>query len=183
MHQKNSHCSYCGHSYEPDQEWPLVCANCQNITFRNPTPVAVVIQPVGDQVLLIRRAIEPYIGKWALPGGYVDFGESWQEAAARELWEETGIETASQSMKLVAVHKGWHGATMLVFAEAPPIKPADVSLDATNSEVSEMMLCPPDQLTGVDFAFPLHREVVEEWIRGNILSKRGAMRQKRPSDH
>ncbi|MEM7126697.1 MAG: NUDIX domain-containing protein [Chloroflexota bacterium] len=130
-----------------------------------------MIQPVGNQVLLIRRAIEPYIGKRALPGRYVDFGESWQEAAVRELWEETGIEEASHSMKLVAVYKGWHGATMLVFAEAPSIEPADVSLDATNSEVSEMMLCHPSQLTDVDFAFPLHREVVEEWIRGTATTE------------
>jgi ADP-ribose pyrophosphatase YjhB (NUDIX family) len=41
-------------------------------------------------VLLVRRNIEPQIGQLALPGGYMNLGETWQQAGARELFEETG---------------------------------------------------------------------------------------------
>jgi NADH pyrophosphatase NudC (nudix superfamily) len=100
-YQKNSHCSYCGNAFAADQPWPRRCAQCGNMTFRNPLPVAVVIQPVDDGVLTVRRTIQPRSGWLALPGGYIEFGESWQAAGARELWEEAGIEIGSSSLREV----------------------------------------------------------------------------------
>ncbi|MGD8624030.1 MAG: NUDIX hydrolase [Anaerolineae bacterium] len=57
--------------------------------------VVVVARREGrPQVLLVRRRNPPFAGRWAIPGGFVDPGESLAEAARRELWEETGIEPA-----------------------------------------------------------------------------------------
>jgi len=92
IYQKNSHCSYCGEPYAPNQAWPRHCATCHNSTFRNPLPVTVVLQPVDDGVLTIRRTIQPRSGWLTLPGGYIEYGETWQEAGARELWEEAGLQ-------------------------------------------------------------------------------------------
>lgn len=50
---------------------------------------------VSIKVLLIQRAIDPYKGKWALPGGFMNIDESAEECARRELEEETGLKTAS----------------------------------------------------------------------------------------
>ncbi len=58
--------------------------------YRNPIPTVDVIIEVGDKVVLISRKNPPY--GWAIPGGFVDYGESLEEAAVREAREETGLE-------------------------------------------------------------------------------------------
>ncbi|MCU0451137.1 MAG: NUDIX hydrolase [Bernardetiaceae bacterium] len=67
-------------------------------TYQYPRPaltVDCVIFGLGDEslkVLLIQRAHDPFAGRWAFPGGFVDMDEPTETAARRELWEETGIE-------------------------------------------------------------------------------------------
>ena len=64
---------------------PAVTADCVIFGFDG----------VGIKVLLIQRGIDPYKGKWALPGGFMNIDESAEECARRELEEETGLKTAS----------------------------------------------------------------------------------------
>jgi ADP-ribose pyrophosphatase YjhB (NUDIX family) len=72
------------------------CPSCGYIHFRNPgVGVAALIEDTDGRILMIRRglrATQP--GLWAIPAGYVDYGEDVREAAARELLEETGLEVA-----------------------------------------------------------------------------------------
>ena len=55
--------------------------------------VVIVTREAEPRVLLIRRKLDPFAGMWAIPGGFVDMDESLEEAARRELREETGVET------------------------------------------------------------------------------------------
>ena len=67
------------------------CPHCQAElpVFRNPVPTVDIIIEVGAEIVLIKRQNPPY--GWALPGGFVDYGESYEKAAAREALEETGL--------------------------------------------------------------------------------------------
>src|SRR5689334_16631711 len=92
----NSHCGYCGSAYPSGVGWPRECPGCGETTWRNPLPVAVVLLPVQAEggrsgLVVVRRDIEPARGELALPGGFIETGETWQEAAVRELREETGL--------------------------------------------------------------------------------------------
>ncbi len=156
---KNSHCSYCGHTFQPDQPWPRTCTQCGNTRFLNPLPVSVVLVPVDGGLLTVRRSIEPRKGELALPGGYINAGETWQAAGAREVWEETGLRIAPDEIREFRVRSAPDG-TVLIFGVAPPRAAADLPAFAPNEEVSELVILKAPQT----LAFPLHTQVVEEFF-------------------
>ncbi len=67
------------------------CPHCQEKiqVYRNPVPTVDIIIEIDESIVLIKRKNPPH--GWALPGGFVDYGESYETAAAREAEEETGI--------------------------------------------------------------------------------------------
>lgn len=70
-----------------------VCGTCGQVHYRNPLPVAsAVVLDEQRRVLLVRRGNAPYQGMWCLPIGFAELDESIEEAALRELREETGVE-------------------------------------------------------------------------------------------
>ncbi len=90
------HCPLCGGSFVPalvEGRQRLVCERCRYVLYANPAAAAagVVLNSKGE-VLLVRRAIAPHRGKWALPAGYQEVDETPAQAAEREVREETGLE-------------------------------------------------------------------------------------------
>lgn len=68
-----------------------MCPECTFIHYRNPAPAAGVILPRGDEVLLVKRKYPPRAGAWCLPAGFMEYGETPEKCAVRELREETGV--------------------------------------------------------------------------------------------
>ena len=158
MHKKNDHCSFCGQRFVEGQPFPRTCAGCGNSTYVNPLPVSVVLVPVDGGLLTVRRAIPPRQGMLALPGGFIGMGESWQQAGAREVFEETGLRLDPAEVTLFDVRSAPDG-TVLIFGLAAPRTRADLSFVA-NEEVSELCVQePPAGGEPPTLAFPLHSQV------------------------
>ncbi len=88
-----NYCSYCASTVslvipEGDNLPRYVCDECGFIHYQNPKIVAGCIPMWNDKILLCRRAIEPRYGKWTLPAGFMENGETVAQAAARETVEE-----------------------------------------------------------------------------------------------
>lgn len=158
--EKDRFCSYCGVAFESGAAFPRTCTGCKNVTYRNPTPVAVLLLPVDDGILGIRRGIEPKKGMIALPGGFVDGGgETWQEAAARELFEETNIVVDPSHVSDFAV-RSVKGGPVLIFGVAPKVSSKLLPDFAPTSETLERVVV----ARGAELAFPLHAWAMEEFF-------------------
>ncbi len=97
------YCAQCGTVVEekiPSGETLLraVCPSCHIIHYENPKIVAGSIPEWEDKILLCRRAIEPRLGLWTFPAGFMELGESTEEAAARETLEEAHAEISIHSL-------------------------------------------------------------------------------------
>lgn len=92
--RKFIYCPFCAHELEAgiiDNKERQFCPQCNFIHYENPLPTTVCIGELEGNVLLIKRGIEPLKGKWTLPSGFVELGETPEAGCLRELKEETGM--------------------------------------------------------------------------------------------
>lgn len=173
MQQQNSYCSYCGERYAASAPWPRRCQTCGNTNYLNPLPVVVVLLPLGDGLLVIRRNIEPQKGTLTLPGGYLDLGETWQQGACRELLEETGIAVRSEEIELYDVQNGLD-QTLVIFGLAQP-QSIELFQPFTSDETQELVLIREP----IELGFSMHTTVVRRFFahQGEALPLSGGIRQ------
>lgn len=96
-------CSLCGspleHRVPPGDNLPRhVCPNCGEIHYRNPKIIVGCVAEWEGRLLLCRRAIEPCLGLWTLPAGFMEVGETTAHAARRETHEEAGADVAIDAL-------------------------------------------------------------------------------------
>ena len=134
------HCRQCGtavqHRIPDDGDTKLraVCPACHTIHYINPLNVVGTIPVWGDKVLLCKRNIEPRKGKWTLPAGFMELGETTAEGAARETVEEAGAQFDMQALfslinvaRVGQVHL-FYRATLLSPTFAPGIETQEALL-------------------------------------------------------
>lgn len=98
LHSPIKHCKQCGTPVvyrlpdDGDTRERAVCPACATIHYENPLNVVGTVPHWGEQILLCKRNIEPRWGKWTLPAGFLELGETTAEGAARETDEEAGAQ-------------------------------------------------------------------------------------------
>ena len=157
-------CSECGARVEqkiPEGETLLraVCPACQTIHYQNPKIVAGTIPEWEDKVLLCRRAIEPRVGLWTFPAGFMEVGESTEEAAARETMEEAHADIQIHS--LLGIFSLPHVSQVYVVYRAHlqslGFKPGPESLEVKLVALPDI---PWDKL-----AFPVIHEALSRYVK------------------
>lgn len=119
---------------EGDDRPRLTCLDCGYIAYENPKVIVGAVCVWEDKVLLCKRAIEPRLGWWTIPAGFLELNETFAEGAAREAWEEAltrihvtgvlGIYEIPRISQVYVVHK----AEMITPEFAPGPESAEVKL-------------------------------------------------------
>jgi ADP-ribose pyrophosphatase YjhB (NUDIX family) len=155
-------CSTCGRPVvermlENDHRPRLVCPE-GHVTWQNPRMVVNAIPVRTGRAYLARRAIQPGRGKWGIPGGFLELGESAQEGARREVEEETRLRI--EVGRLVGMYSRPHAGIVVVVFEADVVggspEPA--------AETSEVRDFGPDEIPWEELAFSTVESALRDWV-------------------
>jgi ADP-ribose pyrophosphatase YjhB (NUDIX family) len=165
-------CPLCGAAMEPRMLTPenvarKVCTRCGFVLFPGPKLVAGCFVVDAGRVLLLRRGIEPALGKWTFPGGYVDYGENSADAAVREAREEVGMRIKLGQLLGVFTDLTAPALTVVVYLAAPGKESPSLS-----DEASEVRYFAPDDIPWRDLAFPTTTDALTAWVASTRPSKR-----------
>ena len=98
------HCRNCGIAVvyrlpdDGDTKERAICPACTTVHYENPLNVVGTVPYWGDKILLCKRNIEPRFGKWTLPAGFLELGETTAQGAARETHEEAGAQIEMEGL-------------------------------------------------------------------------------------
>jgi 8-oxo-dGTP diphosphatase len=141
-------------SQEPER---LVCRHCNFVYYLDPKVAAVTVTLVDKRIVLVKRSISPGYGKWVIPGGFVDRGETLEEAAIRETLEETNLKV--RIISLLNVYS-YPGSTVIVVAyQAEAVSGVPAACD----ESLELTLCPYEEIPWSELAFPSTRDALKDY--------------------
>ncbi len=138
-----------------------LCRYCGFIHFADPKVAVAALVIKGDHVLLVRRAVVPRIGYWALPAGYMDADELPEEAVVREVAEETGVTIRPNGLQGIAPLAGWNERRgILLLYRAEPCAGEPVPAD----DVSEVRWFTEGEIPWDALAFESTAQFLHEWI-------------------
>jgi 8-oxo-dGTP diphosphatase len=153
---------YCPRCAQPAQvAYPrsISCPHCGYGAYYNPKPVAAAIPVTPDGgIILLRRAFDPGKDLWTFPGGFVDLGESVQQAVHREVREE--LDVAIELGPLVGVYsRPDDRIVLIVFAARTSEQPS------TTEEAREVRTCTTASIPWDELAFWSTRDALKDFLR------------------
>jgi 8-oxo-dGTP diphosphatase len=158
-------CPHCAHPLEEHMAYgrrrPL-CPVCGFVYFRDLKVGVSIVVEQGGRLLLIQRGVEPGLGKWALPSGFIELEESPEEAAVRECKEETGLSIAKLEL-MDAVHYAddfrGPGINLVYHAQV------DGGVLRSGDDARVARFFGPEELPQRSaIAFDGHRQILEQWM-------------------
>jgi ADP-ribose pyrophosphatase YjhB (NUDIX family) len=145
---------------EGDNRTRLVCPDCGYIEYTNPKIVVGAVCSWEEKILLCKRAIAPSLGRWTIPAGFMELGESTAQGAAREVWEEAEAQVHIEG--LIGIYEIPHISQVNVIYRAPMLGPEC----AAGQESQEAALFAWDEIPWDDLAFPSVRWSLERFAAG-----------------
>lgn len=167
MDDRKRYCPFCGgpltarHAEGRDR---LFCETERRFLYENPVPASTaLVRDDAGRILLVRRSREPGLGLWALPGGFVENGESPAEAARRELEEETGLRgDGAELIDVIYQESEFYRTALLIIGYR--FSGHEGGLRA-GDDADEAAFFPPEELPSL--AFESHRRLIERVLDGS----------------
>jgi 8-oxo-dGTP diphosphatase len=161
-----NYCPTCGTSliiaHDGQSDRPH-CPPCNRFFYRNPIPAACCFVARPDGALLFaRRAVQPCLGMWTLPGGFIELNETSEEAALRELQEETNLRGTSARLVGVSTKQSPVSGAVMVMGYLIEDWSGEEDM-RPDTDASELRFFAPDERPSVPFA--THRELLETFDR------------------
>ena len=170
MRSKYKFCPYCAKELGLDRTHGLAvkyCNTCKKHFFNNPAPGVAVLAEKGGKILLVKRKLPPMAGTWALPGGFMEQGESFESAGLRELKEETGLKAKkARFFHAMTLQTSFFG-TVVVAAVAVDglsgrLKAGDDAMEAEFFDPKKLPL----------IAFRGHRVFIKDYVKSKVISNK-----------
>ena len=160
------YCHNCGSSVQQrippgDDRTRHFCEECDTVFYQNPKNVVGTIPVYKNRVLLCKRAIEPRLGKWTLPAGFMENGESSLKGAIRETWEEARAEISVSSDSLYTLFNLPRINQVYIFFRAR-LNNLEFSAGIESQEVE---LFSEDEVPWNEIAFPVIKSTLEHFFQ------------------
>ncbi|MCB1704059.1 MAG: NUDIX hydrolase [Halioglobus sp.] len=168
-------CYRCGSPLEPrvpagDDQLRECCTACEYVHYVNPRILVSCLIHSDTKILWIRRGLEPRRGLWAMPAGFMEQGESLQQAAVRELREETGLEIHPGELQLSVL-------SSLTFVDEVYIvfrcHHAEVALTAPSAEILDVAWLEEPEVPWGQLAYPDTEPFMRNFYREVSVAKFG----------
>ena len=158
------YCAKCGGELEarvlePENKGRLACRECDTIRYLDPRVAAGTIAVHDGGIVLLRRALEPQIGRWVFPGGYVDRGEPVDAAAVRETREEVGLEV---SLIGILDAYSYEGEDVVLIAYSAYVIGGELR---AGHEAQEVAVFTPEELPWDELGFRATRAALRDYVR------------------
>ena len=157
-------CARCGAalrfgSVPGEDRQRLACVECGHVAYVNPRLVVTTLPITDDgEIVLIRRGIEPGLGSWAQPGGFLEVDETVHQAAIRETWEETGL--LVEPGEIVGLYTRLEAAVVTIAFEARIVG----GTAAPTLEATEVQAYAPDAIPWGSIAFKTTTWALRDWL-------------------